>query len=121
MAVRPISIGDSHVTQLATEAAVPPANPSRERIPAVVQLGTVAAAPIRAPSSVLLWVCCGSFMVSLVTHLSLWVAVSAAGEGRRGGEVRLRFDSGHLEAPRPLWFGLQQIRPTSRVVRDLAR
>jgi len=49
MAVKPIITGDNHV---ATEAAVPPANPSKARIPAAVQFGTVAAAPINAPKIV---------------------------------------------------------------------
>ena len=45
--VSPTRIGDNHP---ATVAAVPPANPSRERTRAAVQLGTAAAAPNRAPS-----------------------------------------------------------------------
>jgi hypothetical protein len=38
-------------SQLATAAAVLPANPSRARIPAAVQLGTAAANPIIAPKN----------------------------------------------------------------------
>ena len=52
--VTPISSGDS---QLATEAAVPPANPSRERTPAAVQLGTVATAPIMTLKNVVDLLC----------------------------------------------------------------
>ena len=37
--------------QLTTEAAVLPANPSKERIAAAVQLGTIAAVPNNAPSA----------------------------------------------------------------------
>lgn len=45
-AARPIRIGDS---QLATVAAVPPANPSRDNVAAAVQLGTRETAPSPAP------------------------------------------------------------------------
>src|SRR5262245_18808387 len=41
-----MNAGDNHP---ATLAAVPPANPSRERTAAAVQLGTVATAPASAP------------------------------------------------------------------------
>ncbi|MFT5524440.1 MAG: hypothetical protein ACI9G1_000889 [Pirellulaceae bacterium] len=47
-AVTPINTGDN---QLEIIDAVPPANPSRARIPAAVQFGTVAAAPIKAPKA----------------------------------------------------------------------
>jgi hypothetical protein len=39
------------LNQLATVAAVLPANPSRARIPAAVQLGTVATMPVNAPKN----------------------------------------------------------------------
>jgi hypothetical protein len=53
IAVKPIKTGDN---QLEMTAAVPPANPNRARIPAAVQLGTVAAAPIKAPKTVVVLV-----------------------------------------------------------------
>jgi hypothetical protein len=40
------------VNELATEAAVPPANPSREKTPAAVQFGTVATRPSNAADAV---------------------------------------------------------------------
>ena len=45
--------------ELATDADVPPANPSRERTPAAVQFGTVAINPSNAAENdVLLFVSC---------------------------------------------------------------
>ena len=43
--------GDNHP---ATAAAVPPANPSRERVAAAVQFGTAAATPNNAPKALFL-------------------------------------------------------------------
>ena len=47
-AVSPMKTGDN---QLTTDAAVLPANPSKERIAAAVQLGTIAAVPNNAPNA----------------------------------------------------------------------
>ena len=44
-----MSNGDN---ELATEAAVPPANPSREKIPAAVQFGAAATKPSNAAENV---------------------------------------------------------------------
>ena len=60
--VKPITTG---VSQLATTAAVPPANPSSENTAAAVQFGTAAATPTNAPTNVdLLVVGSGSSIVS---------------------------------------------------------
>ena len=48
--VTPIKTGE---IQVATAAAVPPANPSRERTAAAVQFGTMAASPNTAPKALL--------------------------------------------------------------------
>jgi hypothetical protein len=55
------------VNQLAIDAAEAPANPSRERTPAAVQLGTAAATPISAPRkvAVLLFVRSALFIASM--------------------------------------------------------
>jgi hypothetical protein len=50
--VTPIKIGD---IQPAIETAEPPANPNRARKPAVVHVGTAAAAPNNAPNTVLVF------------------------------------------------------------------
>ena len=57
-----MSTGDN---QLAIDAAVPPANPSRERMAAAVQLGTVAAAPISAEKTVVVLVFAAPSRLSL--------------------------------------------------------
>jgi hypothetical protein len=98
--VKPINTGDN---QLETNAAVPPANPNRARIPAAVQLGTVAAAPIKAPNMVVVLLSRAAWAHSfsgftITPQLRHWLlefgGVSSAASSKRSaiGQRSCRFD-----------------------------